>query len=260
MCGSMNDSFLAPAVTAIFGEYIDTFPFAEFVDRNIAFASIYLGESVADNAAASAQGFADVLAVTGVEVTGGLAAWAWMFIETVRILETDERIDLQRTGIYGHSRDGKAALLASAYSDRIDLVLAHQSGKGGAAPWQTGVGESVTAITDQYPFWFDPSFIEYRGRDTELPVDQHMLLALQAPKPVLISGARLDKWGDPVGSLQAAHSAAVVYELYGEPVTIHSELNHFDPEQPVAFFMRPWFHGVQVADWDAFFAFLAEHF
>ncbi len=258
MCGTKT--VMTPVFHAIFGSFIETFPFADFVEKNIAFANIYLAEGVADDAVTAYQDLKTVSAVTGVPIEGALAAWAWEFIETVRIFEEDNRIDDTRTALYGHSRDGKAAFLAAAHSARIDLVLAHQSGKGGAAPWQHKVGETVEAITTDYPYWFRPDFKNYADDTMSLPVDQHELLALIAPRPVLISTAWWDKWGDPAGSLLAAQSASHVYELYGVPAITQNKLDDYTPSASLAFFIRPLTHGVRASDWEAFFEFLDAHF
>lgn len=257
-CG--QESMMKSGIQLIFGDMIDSFPLERFVDHTMAFVSIYLGEGVADDAERAPEGLASVSKATGVEVSGALAAWAWTFIEVTRTLEQDERIDADRTGVYGHSRDGKAALIAAAHSDRIDLVLAHQSGKGGAAPWQTGVGESMEAIVTEYPHWFDQNLTNFIYDESFVSVDQHFLLASIAPRPVLVSGARLDKWGDPAGAARAVYDVQKIYGLYGATGMSATDFNAYQPGRESAFFMRPWFHGVRSSDWDAFFAFLESHF
>lgn len=258
MCGVSSP--MSPVMSSVFGELIDTFPFEQFVEHNTALAMVYLGEGVADSEQYAYQDLEQLSTLTGQDVSGALAAWAWTYIEITRVFEEDDRIDSNHTAVYGHSRDGKSALLAAAHSEKIDLVLTHQSGKGGASPWQTGVGESVKAITDQYGFWFTPTFALFVDGEEERVFDQQYLLASVAPRPVLVSGARLDKWGDPAGALRAARDASSIYTLYGASGIKSTSLEAFEPSNQLAYFIRPWFHGVRHSDWDAFFEFLEQHF
>lgn len=255
-----TEGFLSGAMGSVFGEFLITYPVEQFVEHNVVLANVFLSEGVPDSAAHYKERLDLVAQVTDTDVDGVLAAWAWELAEVARVFDADERIDASKSAVYGHSRDGKAALLAGAFSEHVDLVLSHQSGKGGTSPWQDEVGESIEAITNTYGYWFTPSFTNFIDRETELTVDQHHLVAANAPKPVLISAAWWDKWGDPAGSMQSVLNATPVYELYGATGYNDGTLSNFNPEAELSYFIRPWTHGVRASDWDAFFAFMSHHF
>jgi len=162
--------------------------------------------------------------------------------------------------VWGHSRNGKSAVLAAAFDPRIDLVIAHQAGTGGTTLSRSHNGESIEQITGAYPYWFAPGYSDYAGREDALPVDQHQLIALVAPRPILIGGAWRDNWSDPQGSFRAAQAANPVYALYGSEGLTQPDLAHFDPEADLAVFMRRGLHGVTPADWSHFLDFLDAHF
>lgn len=259
MCGD-GTGIMGFMVPLVFGEYIETFPVSDILDHRIAFAGIYLGEGVPDDAVLAPVKMKELSALIGEDVTGTIAAWAWEYNEALRVLEDDVRIDADKTALYGHSRDGKAVLLASAVNESVDLVLAHQSGKGGASSWERNTGEPITSITKDYPHWFTPSFASYAGKEETFSVGQHELIALSAPRPVLITGARQDKWGDPKGALMASRDAAFIYRLYGVNGPQSTRLDVFQPTDELAFFMRESFHGVRPSDWNAFLTFMDAHF
>jgi hypothetical protein len=246
-------------VNATFGEYIAMYPYQKFIDQGLILANVYLAEVAADDAVAAMADLEVLREATGVPVTGTIAAWAFAYQAVNHALEADSRVQADQTGIYGHSRDGKAALLAAALDERIDLTIAHQSGKGGAALWQRKVGESKTAIMENYPHWFAPTF----GIADEIgtTLDQHLLIAGVAPRPLLLSAAWLDNWGDPAGVLLAAKAATPAYTEAGATgITTGVLSDAFSPTHELTFFIRPYTHGVRPADWDAFFAFIDIHF
>ncbi|MEL7488985.1 MAG: hypothetical protein AAGJ87_17460 [Pseudomonadota bacterium] len=139
-------------------------------------------------------------------------------------------------------------------------MIAHQSGTGGASLNRRKKGESVKAITSSYPHWFSRVYASYAGREEEMPVDQHHLIALVAPRPVLLGNARRDVWSDPNGAFRAAIGADPVYELLGAEGLDQPRLNAFNPAADVAFWIRPGTHGVVKEDWPAFLTFLDAHF
>jgi hypothetical protein len=244
-------------VRMIFGRYIMEPPITEILAHGYAIALIYPGDIVPDHPGGAAERLAEL--VPG-QPSGAIAAWAWVYSRVVDVLDGDERFDNDRTAVWGHSRNGKAALLAGAFDQRIDLVIAHQSGTGGTALTRTGVGESVEAITSDYPHWFAPAYAGYAGEPAGIPIDQHELIALMAPRPLLIGGGWRDRWSDPQSSFRAAQGANPVYRLYGSQGLTQTGLGDFDPAADIAVAMRPGLHGVQPADWENFLAFLDAHF
>ena len=150
---------------------------------------------------------------------GALRAWAWGASRAMDYFENDPGIDPTHVGIAGHSRYGKAALIAMAYDPRYAVAYISSSGAGGAALLRRNFGERIEnlAATDEYHL-FAADFLKYAGPKTanDLPVDTHELIALAAPHPIFFSaGADGDDWADPRGMFMAAAAASPVYELLG---------------------------------------------
>ncbi len=244
-------------VRMIFGRHIMEPPITDILAHGHAIALIYPGDIVPDEADAAA---ARLAALVPDRPAGAIAAWAWVYSRVVDVLDGDARFDADRTAVWGHSRNGKAALLAGALDERIDLVIAHQAGTGGTALTRSGTGESVEAITSGYPHWFAPAFASWADNPTDIPIDQHQLIALLAPRPLLIGGAWRDQWSDPQSSFRAAEGANPVYRLYGSEGLTQARLGDFNPAADIAVAMRPGLHGVQPQDWENFLAFLDAHF
>ncbi len=261
---SSPTSFRSRFMRFILGKYIEEPPVADIVARGFAYANFYTGSIAPDDKDQAPEALIELSKLTGEPVTGVIAAWAWGYTQVMHELEVDPRIDPTKVALYGHSRDGKAALVAGAFDESVDAVIAHQSGRGGASPAQLKTGESIDSVMHEYPHWFDPSYLGYEAREEALPVDQHLLIALMAPRPVLLTGAYLDKWADPKGAFMAMRDAEYIYRLYnkyGDERLFPSEtLDQFHPGFPLAFFMRPLNHGIRDSDWDAFIRFLESHF
>jgi (4-O-methyl)-D-glucuronate---lignin esterase len=249
-------------MTYVFGRYIATPPIEMILERGYGIATIFPGEFAPDRRDEGLAALAELSAgmAPGEQRWGTIAAWAWGFSLMVDALEQDDEVSGRKYITWGHSRYGKSALLAAAFDDRIDGVIAHQSGTGGASLNRRKKGESVRAITESYPHWFAERYGEYAGREEDLPVDQHQLLALIAPRPVLLGNARRDVWSDPNGAFRAAVGADPVYELYGSEGLEQDRLDQWRPEAALAFWIRPGTHGVVKEDWPAFLEFLDAHF
>lgn len=216
----------------ILGPYANGPPFELITSRGYAAAMLYAGDVVPDgeeHAGAAVARFA-------APETGALMAWAWLASRAYDVLAADPRFDAERIAIFGQSRQGKMALIAGAFDERFAAVVALQAGRGGDAPMRPHEGESLEHITRTYPHWFAPRFAG------EPPVDQHQLLALIAPRPLLLGHARRDSWADPVGAREMRDAAAPVFRLLGAP--------------PPTFFVRGGGHGIHRADWLATLNFL----
>jgi hypothetical protein len=152
---------------------------------------------------------------------GALRAWAWGASRALDYLETDKAVDARHVGLEGHSRYGKAALVALAYDTRFGIAYVSSSGEGGAKLHRRNWGELVENLagTGEY-HWMAGNFLKYAGplHWNDLPVDSHELVALCAPRPVFISAGtdRGDAWVDAKGMFLAAAGAGPVYKLLGK--------------------------------------------
>lgn len=182
-----------------------------------------------------------------------IAKWAMGLMKMRMWLASDSRIDASRILALGHSRLGKAALVASAFDEEFAGTVAIQSGCGGAAPSRTSVGETIKDITRIFPHWFSPKFASYAGREHELPLDQHWLLALCASRPLLLCNASDDVWANPEGQHAMLSLAS---EAFGEtlpPLSIQNTVG-----SRLAHFYREGTHQVTWEDWQAILRWLAD--
>jgi len=191
-----------------------------------------------------------------------IAAWAWGLHRAVDYLVTDQQIDRQRIAVVGHSRLGKTALLAGAFDERIALVIPHQAGCGGTAPSRHKIGETVKQINDRFPHWFCDEFKRFNDDVERLPFDQHCLVALCAPRPVLFTNAEEDSWADPGGQFQVLLGAEPVYRLLDAGGLGEREF----PQQgrlvggTLGYFIRAGAHSMTPEDWRIFRQFAERHF
>ena len=228
------------------------------LERGYALATLWSGELFPDRIdgrADSVQGlFAAPEAGDGA-AWGAVATWAWGLSRALDALLQEEVCG--PVALIGHSRLGKTALWAAARDERFALVVSNNSGCCGAALSRRRFGETVAAINTRFPHWFCRNFHAYNEREDSLPLDQHMLLALIAPRPLYVASATEDLWADPRGEFLAAMQADPAWRLFGQeglPVCEQPA-----PDVPVTgtigYHLRSGGHDVTAWDWERYLDF-----
>jgi hypothetical protein len=191
---------------------------------------------------------------------GAIAAWAWGMSRAMDYLATDPGVDATRVALYGASRLGKTVLWAGARDTRFAAVVACCSGEGGAALSRRDYGETVAHLTapGRFPYQFCANYTRFAAHVDQLPVDGNMLVALWAPRPVLLQTGDTDLWADPKGEFLAAQAAEPVYQLLGKEGL---QTKTWPPAgapvmHTLGYYMHAGGHGTLPADWSQFLAFL----
>ena len=191
--------------------------------------------------------------------TATIMLWAWGVHRMVDYVVGVKEFDAKRVAVVGHSRLGKTALLAGAFDNRIACVFPHQAGCGGTAPSRHAdpKAESVKRINTSFPHWFCDNFKKYNDDPDKLPIDQHELLALCAPRPVLYTNAAEDLWANPSGQFDMMKRATPVYELLGVKGVgadaVPAEGKVLDSR--LGYWIRAGKHEMNGEDWKTFLAF-----
>jgi hypothetical protein len=185
------------------------------------------------------------------ESWGAIAAWAWGTSRVMDYLETEKDVDSTKVAVLGHSRAGKTALWSGANDKRFALVVSNCSGCSGAAVSRNKKGEQIENLSKFS--WFCANYSNFDYRPEMLPIDQHMLLALIAPRPLYIGSASEDTWADPANELLSCRLATKVYELYGKKgLVLEGEplLNVPYHTGNIAYHIREGKHSLTRFDWN----------
>ena len=243
----------------------DFWPAEMLIDSGYAIAAIHVEDLAPDDKVKYVTGVLDLYpgqlsADNGMKAIG---AWAWGASRVMDYFEKDTDIDAKKVAIVGHSRGGKASLWAAAIDQRFAICVSNCSGNTGAALARRQFGERIHHINASFPHWFNNNYKKYNHNENALPVDQHMLVAMIAPRPFYATNASEDLWADPTGTFLSCKHAENVYQLYGLQSTLPPNppgINQPIIQSPLGYHNRKGEHDLVAYDWDNFIKFANYHY
>lgn len=242
-------------------------PLGEFLQRGFGFVVVPNSDLAKHNEVEFLSGIAPLFYRTGQSFPkayewGCISMAAWGASRAMDYLETDRDIDAKRIAIMGHSKMGKATLWTAAQDQRFALAISAQSGCAGAALWKRNFGENMEKMVTRFPYWLCRNAAKFPRDEEDLPVDQHMLLACIAPRPLYVASGVDDLWADPRGEYLSAYHASEVYRLLGKK-GLTSEASPAVGEvivkSDVGYHNRPGGHSIEPFDWQKFLEFAEHH-
>lgn len=238
-------------------------PAEQVISKGFGIAAVQVGELAPDDKVRYRDGVIKLFEGTTegsrpANAWGALAAWAWGASRAMDYFVGDPGIDAKRVAVVGHSRGGKAALWAGAEDERFAMVVSNESGEGGAALSRRHYGETLARITEVFPHWFAANYVGFAGREAALPVDQHMLLALVAPRALYVASADQDLWSDPRGEFLSLARSSPVFALWRDPPIAADAMPAL--QQPLVagrrgYHVRDGVHNLTPYDWERFLDF-----
>jgi hypothetical protein len=242
----------------------------QFMDAGIGFATVYYGDIEPDFKQGIKYGIRGQYLKAGQtepapDEWGAISAWAWGLSRVMDYFETDKQIDSKRIAVQGASRLGKTVLWTGIHDTRFKMVIASISGEGGAAIARRNYGETIQHITDtsRYYYQFAPNYHSYANKTNSLPIDAHMLVALMAPRPLLLQTGSTDFWSDPKGEFLSAIAASPVYSLFGEKGPGNAAMPAAGDTSllmnKLGYYMHDGGHTVLPEDWVHFITYMKKH-
>jgi hypothetical protein len=266
--GEVWDAKTKTKVPAKTGRAFGKINVGAFLDAGIGVATFYYGDVEPDYADGFSQGIRRFYLKAGQkkrgpEDWGSIAAWAWGMSRVEDYFGADKDVDAKRVAIHGVSRLGKTVMWAGAHDQRFAAVIASCSGEGGAALSHRNYGETIAHLTapTRYPYQFAENYGKWGGFPDTAPMDAHMLVALIAPRPVLLQTGTTDFWSDPKGEFLAAVAAEPVYKLLGKQglgtdMWPEAKMPVF---HDIGYYMHDGGHGMVPGDWEVYVEFLTMH-
>lgn len=247
------------ATAASRGIMTKQWPLEMILKNGYGVATLYAGDISPDDKEAHIQGIQslDPQLQKGGANFSVMASWAWGLSRAMDALEQEPKVDPNAVIVFGSSRMGKAALWAGATDERFAMVISNESGAGGAKLFHHQYKEDIAQICRVFPYWFNRNFRKYVNRDTILPFDQHLMMSLIAPRPLLITSGQEAYVCDPYGEFLSAKAVSPVYGFLGKeplPEVIEPEVNRLYFGQ-VGYYMRSGKHDILPYDWEQFIVF-----
>lgn len=246
------------------GSQASQWPVNEIISRGYGVATIYYGDLEPDHAEGWKEGIRTRLSRAldiRPEEWSAMGAWAWGLNTGVDYLEKENTVDADNIILLGHSRLGKAALWAAATDTRYAVIISNEAGEGGAALSKRYFGETIKNLNQRFPHWFAADYKKYNDNAAALPVDQHMLLALVAPRPLYVSSAEEDRWADPKGEFLSLKNAEPVYKFFDKRGLGTDKMP--DVNQPIGedirYHIRAGKHDITDFDWQQYLDFADHH-
>lgn len=249
------------------GAHASRWQIEKVIARGFATATLYYGDLCPDRDSGMEESVGAMFGSGRVDQRrpdgwGSIGIWAWGLSRALDCLASDPELDAQRVAVHGHSRLGKTALWAAAQDERFALVISNNSGAGGAALAKRIYGETVAISNSRHSTpWYALNYRRYNDNEAALPVDQHELLALIAPRPLYVASAEQDRGADPRGEFLSAKHAGPVYELHGKRGVGVDDMPPVDHPvgDSIGYHVRTGGHDITAYDWAQYLDFADRH-